>query len=61
MLDYTKMILSKVSFDEKLFTHELEKAIQNLDSKELITLQQWLLKNYKNQYESVIEDFFEFA
>lgn len=40
MLEYAKDILSKISFDKKLFRKELRKAFRNLDDedrKELIT------------------------
>ncbi|WP_417939226.1 hypothetical protein [Flagellimonas sediminis] len=42
MLDYTKTILQKVSFDVKLFTRELRKAISNLLPSEIEELKIWL-------------------
>ena len=44
MLEYTKVVLQKVSFDARLFSRELKKAIQNLLPKELEELRDWLLQ-----------------
>jgi hypothetical protein len=41
--DYTKNVLEKVSFDTKLFTKELKKAIKILYPYELEHLKKWLL------------------
>jgi len=43
MLEYTKTVLQKVSFDARLFRRELEKAINRLLPNELEELKQWLL------------------
>ncbi|MBA4744339.1 hypothetical protein [Flagellimonas halotolerans] len=42
MLDYTKTILQKVSFDVKLFARELQKAISRLLPSEVEELRIWL-------------------
>ena len=42
MLEYTKIVLRKVSFDTKLFCKELEKAISNLLPEEVEELKLWL-------------------
>ncbi len=42
MLEYTKTILKKVSFDTKLFCKELKKAISNLLPNEIEELKRWL-------------------
>ena len=42
MLEYTKTVLKKVSFDTKLFYKELEKAVQRLLPAELDELRYWL-------------------
>lgn len=42
MLEYTKTILSKVSFDVILFKKELEKAAKRLLPYELDELKDWL-------------------
>ncbi|MCK5442304.1 MAG: hypothetical protein KAJ23_10465 [Maribacter sp.] len=44
MLEYTKTVLKKVSFDTKLFYKELEKAVKRLLPTELEELRFWLQK-----------------
>lgn len=43
MLEYTKTVLQKVSFDVRLFSRELQKAIERLLPNELEELRNWLL------------------
>ncbi|GAB4509884.1 MAG: hypothetical protein Tsb004_11670 [Allomuricauda sp.] len=42
MLEYTKTVLQKVSFDAKLFAWELQKAITRLLPNEVEELKIWL-------------------
>ena len=42
MLEYTKTVLKKVSFDTKLFCKDLKKAISNLLPHEIEELKLWL-------------------
>ena len=42
MLEYTKTVLQKVSFDARLFCKELKKAIDRLLPNELAELKEWL-------------------
>lgn len=42
MLEYSKIILSKISFDRKLFRKEYKKAFRYLDSTERNALRQWV-------------------
>lgn len=42
MLEYTKTVLKKVSFDANLFCKELKKAIARLLPQEIEELKQWL-------------------
>ena len=42
MLDYTKTILQKVSFDATLFAKEVKKAISRLLPTEIEELKNWL-------------------
>ena len=44
MLEYTKTVLKKVSFDTKLFCKELKKAVERLLPEEIEELKQWLLQ-----------------
>ncbi len=42
MFDYTKAVLSKVSFDPQLFCKELNKALQRLLPHEIEELRIWI-------------------
>ena len=42
-LDYYKVILQKVSFDQALFRKELNKAFNSLNSNEAAQLRNWLI------------------
>ena len=42
MLEYTKTVLQKVSFDARLFTRELRKAVERLLPGEIEELRAWL-------------------
>jgi len=50
MLEYSKELLSKVSFDVKLFKKELAKAYQHLLEDEVEELKMWVLNNFGSQY-----------
>lgn len=51
MLDYTKSVLKRVSFDVTLFTKELEKAYKVLLPYELEELTNWLVQFTKEKPE----------
>lgn len=51
MIEYTKMILSKVSFDANLFRKEVSKAITMLLPYEVEELKVWLEDYTKNKPE----------
>ena len=53
MLEYTKTILKKVSFDKELFDKELKKALNYLCIPELKELENWLLNTFGKQYQLV--------
>lgn len=42
MLEYVKIVLSKVSFDRKLFRKEYKKSLSWLSTNEASELKQWL-------------------
>lgn len=42
MLEYTKTVLKKVSFDTKLFCKEVKKALDRLLPEEIEELKDWL-------------------
>lgn len=48
-LDYTKIILKKVSFNADLFQAELSKAFERLMPYEIFELKQWILEQFKNE------------
>lgn len=54
MLSYVKKILSRVSFDAKLFEKELRKAIKVLIADEVQELRNWCYANYGNQYGAIL-------
>ena len=58
MLEFTKKILSKVSFDKVLFQKELTKSIRWLNKKELIKLKIWSLTTF-SQYKNIILEVFD--
>ncbi len=53
MLEYTKLILEKVSFDRRLFEKELKKAIRYLIEPELRELELWCMERFGLQYQLV--------
>lgn len=54
MFEYSKEILTKVSFDKTLFTKELQKAITWLKKEERKLLMVWCLTTFGNRYSDVI-------
>ena len=58
MLDYFKLILSKVSFDRRLFEKELLKAIKSLIPSELQELRKWCYAKFGDIYEPILNKCF---
>ena len=58
MLEFTKKILKKVSFDKTLFKKELTKSIQWLSKKDVLDLKIWALTTF-TQYKNVIVEVFD--
>ena len=58
MLEFTKKILSKVSFDQSLFKKELAKSAKWLSKKEVINLKIWALTSF-SQYKNTILEVFD--
>ena len=46
MLELSKKILQKVSFDQNLFRKELQKSARWIGKNEIITLKVWALKSF---------------
>lgn len=58
MFEYSKEILTKVSFDRTLFKKELRKAIKWLKVDERKMLMIWCLATFGNKYSDVISQAF---
>ncbi len=54
MLNYVKKVLTKVSFDARLFEKELRKAIKMLIGDDLQELKQWCYDRFGNQYPVIL-------
>ncbi len=53
MLEYSKIILQKVSFDKSLFQKELAKAVRRLLENEIKELLLWVKLNFGRQHKIV--------
>ena len=58
MLEFNKKILSKVSFDKKLFRKELRKGTKWLNKRDSLILKIWALSTF-SQYKDIIIDVFD--
>ncbi|MAX80754.1 MAG: hypothetical protein CL843_11355 [Crocinitomicaceae bacterium] len=58
MLEMTKLVLRKVSFDRVLFKKELVKATKWLKKDELLVLQAWCLITFAGKYDDLIIEVF---
>jgi hypothetical protein len=57
MLEFSKKILSKVSFDRKLFKKELRKSISWVSKSEVIALKIWTLTTFSQYKQTILEVF----
>lgn len=57
-LNYAKLILVKVSFNQSLFEKELKKAIATLLPHEVKNLEDWCYSHFSDMYEAVLQDCF---
>ncbi len=58
MLELSKKVITKVSFDKKLFKKELQKSLLWLNKSEMISLKIWSLAAF-TQYRKIILDVFD--
>ncbi|MBW6490561.1 MAG: hypothetical protein K0B15_05125 [Lentimicrobium sp.] len=58
MLEYSKTILQKVSFNRDLFRKELIKSMRWLRKEEIILLQIWCLVTFNDKYSEIIREVF---
>ena len=56
MLEYTKLILRKVSFSKELFGKELKKSIKWLKKEETLALQAWCILTFGDIYGDIIQE-----
>lgn len=59
MLEYTKMILQKVSFSPALFGKELGKSLKWLQQDEIRALKSWCMMTFGDIYQDIISDTFQ--
>ena len=58
MLELSKKVLNKVSFDKKLFKKELQKSLRWLSKREMTHLKIWTLATF-SQYKGIILEVFD--
>lgn len=58
MMELSKQVLQKVSFDRRLFTKELIKAKRWLDQHDQLVLKAWCLATFGHVYKDVIMEVF---
>jgi len=61
MFEYTKQILTKVSFDKTLFKKELTKSVQFLKKDERRLLKIWCVATFAAYHSIVIDVFRKFS
>jgi len=59
MLEFSKSVLQKVSFDHLLFKKELSKSIQWMNKNDLKHFREWCIKMYGTRYAKIIHQAFE--
>ena len=59
MLEYSKEILVKVSFDRFLFRKELKKAVKWLKSEDRQVLMMWCMTTFGVLYNDIIQEAFK--
>ncbi|HLN53134.1 MAG TPA: hypothetical protein VK212_05455 [Lentimicrobium sp.] len=59
MLEYTKTVLEKVSFNRDLFKKELVKSKKLLKEDEVELLQNWCRMSFTEKYPDIIGEVFE--
>lgn len=60
MLEYSKQILIKVSFDPFLFEKELLKAIARIVDEKLNEFKNWCYKVFENSYKEILDKCFNY-
>jgi len=58
MLEYVKIILQKVSFNEYLFEKELGKSLKNLLREDVLELKKWCYEHFSDSYLQILNQYF---
>jgi hypothetical protein len=58
MLDYVKLILQKVSFDESLFEKELKKNLKELLRDDILELKKWCYEQFSDSHAPILNSCF---
>ena len=58
MLEMSKTVLQKVSFDQRLFHKELIKAKRWVKKEDALILQAWCIATFAGQYDDLIKEVF---
>lgn len=61
MLKYVKTVLTRVSFDARLFEKELRKAIKMLVADEINELREWCYMTFGQQHQAILNRCFVMA
>ncbi|HNQ60842.1 MAG TPA: hypothetical protein PKJ62_00480 [Bacteroidia bacterium] len=61
MFEYTKQILTKVSFDKSLFRKELIKALRLLKKDERLLLKVWCVASFATYSDVIVDVFRKFS
>lgn len=59
MLEYSKTVLEKVSFNRELFRKELQKSKKVLKEDEIELLQNWCRISFTDKYPDIIGEVFD--
>jgi hypothetical protein len=59
MMELSKQVLQKVSFDPRLFHKELLKAARWLGQRDQLLLKAWCLATFGHQYKDIILEVFQ--
>ncbi len=59
MLEYNKLILTKMSFDQALFAKELAKAIDYMQTDERILLKDWCYQEFGHKFRKILDKKFK--
>lgn len=55
MIDFYKLILSKVAFDKNLFLKEVRKSIKALNTVDLVSFQIWCYQEFGIKYKKELD------